>query len=428
MRKVGIPFNPGVGVDPDLTGLADTFSASYRLEGSTGAFTTVSGTFTEEYAGFYTVPVTINAPGSYLFRFESTDSRIGIHEGYVQVTNTSLDDLQTTIDNVASDLASVKTQVDLLDEATLNTLSGKIGTLQSTVDQVNKLMKDTTDQYVEISGDETALLVNGATITGSTSGATGAVYGDATYDSAADVTKVTLTNTNGTYQVGETVTDGTNTSTGKITTTTTNIVNSVYEFVDQINKALLNGGSSLDVLRAANRDIEHMLKGDDTLEDGSANPTAGKGLIQIFDELVSTHSDLTALKSLAEDTTVGFSALRSAIDSGISSISAQINALNDTSDSNSLASKLNTINTIVTNNKNVLGDSNYGNQAIKSAIDSLASGNNQGTQDILNALNDATYGLKAIKTDILNKLDSMDNKLDTIISTQTATVATRVVL
>jgi len=428
MRKVGIPFNPGVGVDPDLTGLASTFTASYRLEGSNSAFTTVSGTFTEEYAGFYTVPVTINAPGSYLFRFESTDTRIGIHEGYVQVTNTSLDDLQTTIDNVASDLASVKTQVDLLDEATLNSLSGEIGTLQGTVDQVNKLMKDTTDQYVEVTGDETALLVNGVTITGSTSGATGAVYGNPTYDSVADVTKVTLTNTTGTYQIGETVTDGTTTSTGTITTTTTNIVNSVYEFVDQINKALLDGGSSLDVLRAANRDIEHMLQGDATLEDGSANPTAGKGLNQIFDELVANHSDLTALKALAEDTNVGFSALKAAIDTGITSISAQITALNDTSDPASLASKLNAINTIVTSNSNILGDASYGNQAIKSAIDSLASGNNQGTQDILNILNDATYGLVAIKTDILNKLDSMDAKLDTIIGTQTATVATRVVL
>jgi len=427
MRKVGIPFNPGVAVDPDLTGLADTFTAKYRLEGSSDAFTDISGTFTEEYPGFYTIPLTINAPGSYLIKFESTDSRIGNHEGYVQVANTSLDDIQTAIDSLQADLSAVKTQVDLLDENELNNIHEEVSSLTTTVETINKLLSDTTDYYFELNGDETSIVTTGTTITGSTSGASGTVQAVA-YDSTNDLTKVTVTDTTGAFQVGETVTDGTNTTAGTIQVVTENIINSVYEFVENINKALLEGGSSLDILRTFSLDVEHLILGDATLEDGSTCPTVGKGLVNIFDELSSTHTDLTALKALAEDAAVGFGAIKGAIDAGVSSIETKIDALTDETNSSSLASKLNTINTIVTNNSDILGDATFGNEAIKNAIDALSSGNTTGTDEIKAILEDSTNGLAAIKTAILDKLTVMDGKLDQIITTQSATVATRVIL
>jgi len=427
MRKVGIPFNPGVAVDPDLTGLADTFSASYRLEGSSDAFTTIAGDFTEEYAGFYSIPLTINTPGSYLIKFESTDTRIGNHEGYVQVANTSLDDIQTAIDSVASDLSAVKTQVDLLDENEVNNIHEEVQALTGTVDTINKLLKDTTDVYFEISGDESALVVKDVLLTGDTSGATGTVQ-SVTYDDTNDITKVTVTSSTGTWEIGETVNDGTTSTTGTITVTTSNIVNSVYEFVNTINDALLEGGSSLDILRNFSLDVEHLILGDATLEDGSANPTVGKGLVDIFDELTSTHTDLTALKALSEDATVGFGAIKGALDAGVTSIEDKIAALVDETDANSLASKLNTINTIVTNSNGVLVDANFGNEALKAAIDALADGSTSNTDDILNLLQDADIGLAAIKTAILDQLTVMDGKLDSIMNTQSATVATRVIL
>jgi len=426
MRKVGIPFNPGVAVDPDLTGLADTLSAKYRLEGSTDDFIDIEGTFTEEYPGFYTIPLTINTPGSYLIKFESTDSRIGNHEGYVQVSATSLDDIQNAIDNIQADLSAVKTQVDLLDENELNNIHEEVSSLTTTVESINKLMSDSTDYYIELNGDETNIITENIVLTGTDSGAYGTVQ-SVTYDSENNITKVTVTDVVGVYQVGETVTDGTNTTTGTIQLTTQNVVNSVYEFVENINQALLSGGSSLDVLRNYSLDVEHLLKGDDTLEDGSSCPTAGKGLVAIFDELTNTHTDISSLKTLAEDTTFGFSALKDTMDNGISSIESKIDSLVDENDSNSLASKLNTINTIVTNNSNILGDDVYGNEAILNAINSLSSGDTT-IDDIKNILEDSTNGLAAIKTSILDKLDVMDGKLDQIINTQEATVATRVIL
>lgn len=427
MRKVGIPFNPGVAVDPDLTGLASTFTAEYRLEGTTGAFTPIAGVFTEEYAGFYTIPLTINTPGSYLIKFVSTDTRIGNHEGYVQVANTSLDDIQTAIDNVQADMTAVKTQVDTLDEVELNHLHEELAAMSATVSTMNTLLNDTTDTYFELAGDQTLVVTAGDAVVGGTSGSTGTVQ-SAVYDSTTDVTKVITTGTVGTFVNGETITSGGAAVTGVITASAKNVVNSVYEFITQINESLLSGGSSLSILRDFSLDVEHMLNGDALFENGTANPTSGKGLVAIFNEITATHSDLTALKALAEDATVGFAAIKNAITAGETSIIAKIDALNNLTDPNSLASRLVTINTIVTNNSGVLTNATYGNAALKDAIVALSTGSTGGTDSIIAILEDATNGLAAIKTAIMDKLGLMDTKLDTIITTQAAKVSTRVVL
>jgi hypothetical protein len=427
MRKVGIPFNPGVAVDPDLTGLSTTFTAEYRLEGTTGAFTPIAGSFTEEYAGFYTIPLTINTPGSYLIKFVSNDTRIGNHEGYVQVANTSLDDIQTAIDNMQADMTSVKAQVDTLDEVELNNLHEELAAMAQTVNTISTMLNDSTDTYFEVAGDQTATIAAGETIVGGTSNATGTVQ-TVTYDATSDKTKVIVTDTVGTFVNGEAVTCNGDAVTGTIIAATKNVVNSVYEFITQINDTLLSGGSSLDILRSFSLDVKHMLNGDALFEDGSANPTAGKGLVAIFDELVANHADLTALKALAQDATVGFAAIKNAITAGEASIQAKIDTLNDLGNPDSLASRLVTINTIVTNNSSVLTNATYGNAALKDAITALSTGSTGGTDSIITILEDATNGLAAIKTAIMDKLGLMDGKLDTIITTQSAKVTTRVVL
>lgn len=427
MRKVGVQFYPGIGVDPDLTGLASTLTAKYKLEGSTAGFTAISGTFTEEYPGFYTIPLTLNAAGSYLIVFESTDSRIGIKEGYVEVSNTSIDDIKLAIDQAQNDITLVKQQVDVLDEAELNNVAEQITALQAVTDKIVTALNDTTDVYFELNGDETANLTKGMTITGVTSGASG-ILNSATYDATTDITKVVVNGVTGAYVVGESVNNGSVNTTGVIQAITVNIVNSVLEFVNQINETLLSGGSSLDILRKFSLDVEHMILGDATLEDGSANPTVGKGVTQIFDELVSTHTDLTALKALAEDATFGFSALKTAITNSQTAIETKITALMDETDPNSIAGRIVSVQATVDANANILGDATFGNSAIRTAIDNLAAQNATENTNVLNTLNDASTGLAAIKTAVMDQLAIMDGKLDTIISTQDASVATRIIL
>ena len=406
MRKVGIPFNPGLGLNPDLTGLASTISAEYRLEGSTGAFTPITGSFTEEYAGFYSIPLTINAAGSYLIKFTSTDSRIGIHEGYVEVSLSSIDDIQAAVDAAQLDITSIKTQVDLLDEVKVNALSSDLASVAGTVNDIKTLVNDVTSSVV-LTGDHSAL-VAGDTVVGSTSAASGTVQ-SATFDGTN--TSVVFSAQTGTYTPGETFTvNGGVAGTDTVVSAAANAVNSVLEFVTAIDNALANGGSSLSVLASYTDDLEAMLRGDAILPStGSASPFAGKGLVATFDAIGANG---TAIANL--DTHLGNvdTTLQNAITSAKTAIQTDIAA----------------VKTVVDSNASVLADAGYGLSAIKTAIDGVNTALASHDTGILAVLNDTTNGLAAIKTAVMDKLAIMDGKLDTITANQTATVVTRVVL
>jgi len=331
-----------------------------------GEAVTVSGR-----TGTYGADLTIPAAGKYTIHITNFAIGMDNEPAPIHVAAATVDDVKTLLDSVNTDLTSVKTQVDFLDEASLNGLSAQVGSVSANLDAVHTLLKDTSDVYVELNADESANYVIGDILTGNTSGATGTIQYIG-YDATLAVTKITMQSATGTFVAGETVTNGTTISVGTITTIKNNVVNSVIEFVDEI-KGLLSSSSGLDVLKNLNLDLEIMMRGDALLSDGvTANPTAGKGLAQIFDELVLNHADLTALKTLAEDTTNGFIAIKNAVVAGQTSIEAKIAAFLDETNPLSLISKVNGVKTVVDANAASLADTISGLPALRTQLDNIS--------------------------------------------------------
>jgi len=347
--------------------VANTITLKRGLEGLVTAATAVD---LNGRTGSYVAMITFPTVGDFTGHVSNPSLNMDNEAFPIRVGAATVDDVNTAIEALQTDLTAVKGQVDTLDEATVNGISGKVDALSNNLDAVHTLIKDTSDVYVEIAGNETAIIGQGETITGVTSAATGVVQ-YVTYDATLDVTKVTMQSATGTFQVGEVVNDGTTSTTGAISSTKNNVINSVIEFVQDI-KTLLGSNSGLATLKTINNDIEHMLKGDALLDDGTVNPTATKGLSQIFDELVANHADVTAIKTLAEDATVGFSAIKTAVSDSRISIEGKIDALVNTADANSLVSKVDAVKVIVDANKALLEDATNGLAPIMTGVNTIA--------------------------------------------------------
>ena len=148
MRKAGIQFFPAVSLSGDLTGIATSFTGKYRLEGSTGEWTTFPTGFTEVKEGFYSSPLTIPTPGSYLITIESTDTRVDDVDGYVIVTAATIDDVQSAIATAQADISAIKSQVDALDEATVNNIATQVSSVDAKLVELKALLSDTDDSAV----------------------------------------------------------------------------------------------------------------------------------------------------------------------------------------------------------------------------------------------------------------------------------------
>ena len=327
----------------------------------------------------------------------------------IHVKDATVDDVKSVVDALKTELDLVKGQVDTLDETTVNGISAKVDALATELSSVHTLIQDSTDVQLTYAGDVASAYTSGATVTGDTSGATGTVQ-SSTYDATSNTTSVVATGVTGTYQVGETTDGG-----AAITGTANNTVNSVFEFVKEIQD-LLKSGTGLDALSAINNDLEHMIKGDATLEDGSVNPTNGKGLVQIFDEIANTHVDLSTLKTLAEDATNGFAAIRTAIDNARTSIEGKVDGISDLTNPNSLASKIAAVKTVVDANGTLLNDSTNGLASIKTTLDLLSVTVATGGTDVLTAV----AGVNTLVTNLGTALDAqtahIDGRFDSVMS------------
>lgn len=170
-------------------------------------------------------------------------------------------------------------------------------------------------------------------------------------------------------------------------------VNSVYEFVENINN-MLEGSAGVQNLLKINKNLEHMLNGSAKLEDDVDNPTAGKGLVAIFDEIEAGNADVEAIKGLAENAQHGFAAIKQSVVDARASIEAKIEALMDEDNANSLISKINTIKSVV--------DANGGKlDALNTALLDPATGAVKGINDKLDVLNTA---LGEVKTELSDKI------------------------
>ena len=366
--------------------------------------------------GTYGCYVTFPEPGSYTVHITNFSLGMDNVPAPVMVYEATVDDVDNLLKDVKTEVDSIKTQVDTLDEDKLNSVADSFGSLVNTIENIRDLVTDVTATVV-ITGDQTDNLDNGDIVKGKDSGALGNVL-SATYNSDDDETTVSLDNVKGTFDVDNTEllrNDTTDTDLDKVKSVTYGggAVDSVLEFVKTLNEELENGATGLEAITTIGKDIKHLVNGDDTLEDGSDNPTAGKGLVQIFDELASTHDDVAAIKDLAEDATNGFKAIRDAVDDAKSSIEGKIAALIDEDDEDSLASKINAVKSVVDANKGLLEDDNYGLSKIMDAANNLLDLFKDGG-DIEVRFDDIDDALSDLNTKIDNSMSHIDDRFDDV--------------
>lgn len=179
-------------------------------------------------------------------------------------------------------------------------------------------------------------------------------------------------------------------------------VNSVMEFVAQIDAALADGTSGLTALKGFTDDVENMLIGTEFLSDGvTANP--------FYD---ATNPGVAKESSLA----TGFADLSTTLDTRVTTITDAITAAKD-----AVKVETDAIKAVVDANKLTLEDAGYGLGALKTLIDTLSTDLGTSTTNVTNILNDATNGLAAINANITTRFDtvdatlaSMDGKIDDI--------------
>lgn len=312
-RKAGVEFYPGVGVSPDLTGLAATLSAKYKQRGD-ASYTAVTGSFTEDNPGTYSIPTTITAVGDYQFIIESTDPAIENLEGNILVTAASIDDVKSAVDALQLDVTGIKATTDLLNTTELENLSEQITLVDTNLGNLTTLV-DTVDAN-----------------------------------------------------------DG---------------ITSLRELLTDIQ----SGGVNVDSLINGQADIAAMLRGDEFLADGTtANPLHNNGLDEIHGKVDTLLVDVQTAITTAHDNIV--------TEMGLAKVSIE--------------TKIDAVQTVVDANKLTLEDAGYGLAALKDLLDALTTDVADSETNLTNILNDATNGLSAIKTAIMDKLTSMDAKLDTI--------------
>lgn len=168
-------------------------------------------------------------------------------------------------------------------------------------------------------------------------------------------------------------------------------VNSVMEFVAQIDAALAGSGSGLAALSGFTDDIENMLVGTEFLSDGTTNNP-------FYDPLKP---------GVAKESTLydGLQAVQTAITNISDNLAPSFEAVNIAIEG---------VRTVVDANKVLLEDPNNGLSALKAMLDTLSTGQSTSTQNILDILNDPVLGLSNIRTEMNTRFDAVDTSLATI--------------
>ena len=148
--KAGVPFPLALDTTPDRATITpESIIVKYSLANSTNVPTVSDGTTTVKGEGAYVHMATINQTGYYLVNVflpgdgvTSTDENINIS---VCVTNATVDDVYSLVGTVDGKIDAIKSQVDLLDETTLNGLNDQIGTVQTKLQDIVALISDEND-------------------------------------------------------------------------------------------------------------------------------------------------------------------------------------------------------------------------------------------------------------------------------------------
>jgi len=416
IRKAGVAFYPGVGVSPDLTGLASTISLKYKMRGDT-VFTTSTAAFTEENPGTYTTPLTLSIVGDYIVIIESTDPKIENLEGNVIVTSASIDDVNNAVTALQSDMTAVKTQVDLLDEASVNNLSASLAGVSDTVNNINKLMNDSSNNFNLLYYSSTPVVtgdvIQGAN--GETANVTSVTYlpATATHPALQQIYFDTISGGASDFGADVSIVGNSNQQNQTYGFNTGNPLNSVLEFTSAINDALTTGTSSLSVLSGYTDNLELMLEGKAYTDTTGAAVLAADsyGLSEIYNAISAQGGDTTLINNL-----------QVSIDSFKLSVETKIDA--NTVLLNTLTSKVDAAKLVVDANKLTLEDAGFGLSALSTQLTTI--NNNLSTAgsntDVLAVLNDATNGLVALRDSLMTKLNLMDVKLDGIAASNSSRI------
>jgi hypothetical protein len=418
VKKAGVSFKTKVNVDPDLTGKAANFALTYYDDSASGTEIVVSGSFVEsvDIPGLYFSPdVTVASAGDYTFNIANSVDGLGNVSVPVVVVSATVDDVKVALDAAQTDITAIRDTTDLLNTAELEGISEKITEVQTTVNSVNDLIVNKTANLTFSGVDETANLVVGDDVLGNTSGAIGKVVSSV----FGTDTVVGIESVVGTFEAGETIT-GTGTSGAVSSVANGNAaVDSVMEFVSEINAALENGASGLSALAEFTDNLELMLEGKAYTDTNgvSVSESDSKGLSEIFAEIVANGVDIGTAQTSITNVGIAVGTLQTSVDDGFIAIEASVAAFKL-----SVEGKVDDVKTVVDANSVTLSSGVHGNAALKSLLDTLTT--NLGLVDddadaIIATLADGTFGLSAIKT-LLNtmdgKLDSIEGKVDDLVT------------
>jgi hypothetical protein len=167
-------------------------------------------------------------------------------------------------------------------------------------------------------------------------------------------------------------------------------VNSVMEFVTQIDAALADGASGLAALSGFTDDIENMLNGTEFLADGTTpNPfyDATNPGVAKQSTMLDKFAEVLAAVGGATDYTPRFDTL----DASIAAVQAVVDA-----------------------NKLLLEDAGFGLDPIKQAIDAIQLAVTTHDTDIKALLENADFGLANLKTIMETRFDTVDATLATM--------------
>lgn len=323
--KAGIPFPLQLDTTPDRATIApEDIIVTYSLANSTNTPTTSSGNTIVKDNGNYVHMATINQNGYYTVNVflpgdgvTSDDENISTT---VLVTNATVDDVYTLVGTVDGKIDAIKTQVDLLDEETLNALNTQINSVQTKLQDIVSLISDEND---------------------------------------AGIT-------------------------------------SLKELLTQLSTSVAGSNSSLTAIQsyitAATDDIENMIKGTDTLADGSANPFKGNTNIDIME----------ALNSLGVTLQQAISDAETAVLAKISESQTAISTL------------LDSIQTAVDSNKSLLESDVYGLAKLMTTMEAFKSAETNHFTTVIDAIDAISTASSGSTAALSSKLDTIETKVDEV--------------
>lgn len=144
VKKAGVSFKAKVETSADFSGQAAGFSAFY-INDSTGTKVNIAGAFTEDSntPGLYFSPgITIPAAGDYTLVINNVSAGMDNHPTPLVVTNADIDDVKAVVDALTTTLANVESQVNTLDEATVNGIAAQVSNVETIVSNIKTLIDD----------------------------------------------------------------------------------------------------------------------------------------------------------------------------------------------------------------------------------------------------------------------------------------------